>query len=81
MPLIIDSHSERLARKLADATGTTLDEAVRDALRARLAAVDGRSALGRDADIRDIQAYVKSLPVVDPRPGDEILYDEFGLPK
>ncbi|GJG86008.1 hypothetical protein tb265_11890 [Gemmatimonadetes bacterium T265] len=79
MPIVIDPTTERLVRELADATGTMLDAVVRDAVRARLADVGRRPAPG--ASIADVQAYIKSLPVIDPRPGDEILYDEFGLPK
>lgn len=33
------------------------------------------------ADISDIQAFVASLPDRDTRPDDEILYDDFGLPR
>lgn len=31
--------------------------------------------------IRDIQRRVAELPVLDPRPIDEVIYDEDGLPK
>ena len=80
MPIVITDHdTERLVRRLADVTGATLDVAIADAVRARLVDMGRRPAPG--ASIADIQAYVKSLPIIDPRPGDEILYDEFGLPK
>lgn len=72
----------RLARELADATGTSLTRAVTDALRERLAAVRRRQdAAELRASIADLQSFVASLPVRDARAAEEILgYDEHGLP-
>jgi len=75
-----DAH--RLARELARRTGESLTEAVTEALRLRLAALDPlpRGDL-LDAEVAEIQAFVASLPDRDPRSADEILgYDAQGLP-
>ncbi|GAA0656743.1 antitoxin VapB [Sphingomonas insulae] len=32
-------------------------------------------------DVRQVQARIRTLPVLDPRSPDEILYDEDGLPR
>lgn len=74
--------ADRLARELADRTGETLTEAVVVALRERLARVRGRTqARPLREELAAIRARVATLPVLDPRPGDEILgYDEHGLP-
>ena len=83
--VILDHDTEHLVRRLANATGATLDEALRDALRARLASLTPArpklSADEFDAEIARIQAEVARLPVLDPRTPEEMLYDEFGLPK
>ena len=93
MPFTIDDPEvERLARELAEATGEPLSNAVAAALRERL----DRARAGWDAgrrgapqhggapqfrSVEEIQAYVASLPVLDPRTPDEIVgYDESGLP-
>jgi antitoxin VapB len=72
----------RLAQELATLTGESLTDVVTSALRARLTVVrrqKDQSALM--ADIQQIQAFVASLPDLDPRTPEEILgYDEFGLP-
>lgn len=74
--------AERLAHRLAAATGETITEAVTVALRERLALVersDQRSAL--EADVAAIQAFVAAQPDLDVRSADEILgYDAAGLP-
>jgi antitoxin VapB len=72
----------RLAQELARLTGESLTDVVTTALRDRLAMIrrqQERSALM--ADIRQIQAFVASLPDLDSRSPDEIVgYDDFGLP-
>lgn len=72
----------QLVRRLAAATGQSVDEALAEAVRVQLATVEGERQVGRNVDVSDLQARIAALPVRDPRPGDEILYDdEFGLPK
>jgi hypothetical protein len=51
----------------------TLDEAER--------ARDRRERAARERRIKKILAEVRKLPILDPRPADEMLYDEDGLPK
>ena len=79
---IKNPEADRLAHELAEETGETLTQAVTTAIRERLAAV--RRQQGRErvhADVRNVQAFVASLPDRDRRSAEEILgYDEFGLP-
>lgn len=84
MPLSIkDSETERLGRALAKETGETITEAVKTALRERLARVRQRHRGRRLADeLDEIARRCASLPVLDARSADEILgYDERGLPR
>jgi antitoxin VapB len=74
---------EELATALARATGETKTEAVRRALRDRLARVRRERAKRRLADELDaIARECAALPVRDHRSADEILgYDEHGAPR
>jgi antitoxin VapB len=77
----IEAH--KLARKLADATGESLTDAVKVAVRERLERLRGaRSAglSGRLLDIgRDCAAHIKEpFRSLD---HDSLLYDERGLPR
>jgi antitoxin VapB len=75
--------ADRLARRLAAATGETITIAVLVALRERLERVE-RKRLSKAAlleEIRAISHHCASLPVLDSRSEDEILgYDENGIP-
>lgn len=79
---IKNTETHQLAHQLAEETGETLTQAVTTAVRERLASVrrkDRRQEVL--ASVRDIQAFVQSLPDRDERTPEEILgYDEFGLP-
>ena len=80
---IRDPETHRLARAVADATGETMTEAVKTALRERLARVGqtGEAERRRRYEVDRACRRFRALPVVDPRPFDEILgYDENGLP-
>lgn len=73
--------ADQLAHELAETTGESLTEAVTTALRERLAAVRRpRKRTPSLERIREIQAFVASLPDRDSRTLEEILYDENGLP-
>lgn len=80
---IKNPEANRLAHELADLTGESLTDAVTTAIRDRLSVIRRRS--DRDdlmSDIRQIQAFVASIPDQDERTPDEIIgYDEFGMPR
>ncbi len=79
---IKDPETDRLARQLAATTGETLTDAIREALRERLAREAKRARRGLGAEVRRIQERVARLPVLDDRTDDAILgYDENGLPR
>ncbi len=79
---IRNRETEELAQELASLTGETKTEAVRRALRDQLVRLQ-RERKGRRLahELDEIALRCASLPVLDPRPADEILgYDENGLP-
>jgi antitoxin VapB len=79
---IKNEEAHRLASRLADATGTTLTEAVTTAIRETLARKGTRPGLDSlVAEVAEIQAFVADLPDRDTRTAEEILgYDAAGLP-
>lgn len=78
---IKDPETDRLARELAAATGESLTDAIRNALRDRLEREKGRAYPSIAAKIRRVQERMARLPVLDPRPADELVrYDEHGVP-
>ncbi|HSM37414.1 MAG TPA: type II toxin-antitoxin system VapB family antitoxin [Longimicrobiales bacterium] len=79
---IKNPEAHRLAREVADRTGETLTEAVTEALRRRLAALEERSPdPGVLSATEDVRRLLASLPDLDTRPAEEILgYDDTGLP-
>jgi antitoxin VapB len=83
MPISIkDPETDRLARALAAATGESLTEAIRRALKDRLERETHRARGGIGAEVRRIQERLARLPVLDRRSADEIVgYDEHGLPR
>ena len=79
---IKDPETDRLARALAAATGESLTDAIRSALRDRLERESHRARRGSGVEVRRIQERIARLPVLDHRPADELLgYDEHGLPR
>jgi len=82
---IKDPETDRLARELAATTGETLTDAIREALRERLAREAQRATRARrgvSAEVRRIQERIARLPVLDARTDDEILgYDDYGVPR
>lgn len=79
---IKDPEAVRLARAVARYTGETMTQAVITALRERLAREECKA---QDIDIlvdevMQIGRHFSTLPVLDPRTLDEMLYDESGLP-
>lgn len=79
---IKDPETDRLARALAAATGESLTDAIRAALRDRLERESQRGRRGIGAEIRRIQERLARLPVLDARSAEEIIgYDDRGLPR
>ncbi len=85
--LALDDDTEILARRLAEVTGKSLPEIVRQAIEAEAAKVglDQPAAVLRQdilARMIEITDGFKELPVLDVRPADDIIgYDEHGLPR
>jgi antitoxin VapB len=79
---IKDTETDELARELAAATGETLTDAVKTALREQLMRIRARRPQrSRRDELAEIARRCAALPVLDRRPADEILgYDENGLP-
>jgi antitoxin VapB len=81
---IRDPEVHRLARAVADATGETMTEAVRNALAQRLRQMNEVPEAERRRRIEaamELARRFAELPVEDARPVDELLaYDEDGLP-
>jgi antitoxin VapB len=78
---IKDPETDQLARQLAQVTGEKITDAVKIAVRERLdreARNRGKASLER---LMTIARRIASRPVVDPTPPDEMLYDEYGLPR
>lgn len=83
MPLNIkDPETDALVREMAAFTGESITVAVQTATRERMERLRGRSRADLlRADLLEIVDRCARLPVVDRRPGDEILgYDADGLP-
>jgi antitoxin VapB len=79
---IKDPETDRLARELAEATGESLTEAIRNAIRDRLERESRRAYPSVTARVRRVQERLARLKVLDPRPADAIIdYDEHGVPK
>lgn len=79
---IKDPEAEKLAREVARLTGDTMTGAVIAALRERLAR-EARKAEDREYLTKEIMAIADhfcSLPVLDNRSPEDMLYDEHGLP-
>ncbi len=83
MPLTIkDADTEALTKRLASLTGESLTQAVKQAVRERLAQVEKiRRALRLADELDHIALNCTNLPRRDRRSADEIVgYDKRGLP-
>lgn len=83
MALNIRNHeTEKLAAAVAAMTGETKTQAVTEALKERLERLKRRKSRRRVAErLDEIAQHCASLPVLDTRSPEDILYDEHGLPK
>ena len=80
---IRNERTEALASELAALTGETKTEAITQAIAARLASLkkqQQRSHLLVD-ELDEIALHCASLPVLDDRNAEAMLYDENGLPQ
>lgn len=79
---IKSAEAHELAKELAEVRGTTMTDAVTEALRRTLDdEVRGCEPGVLIEEIREIQRFVADLPDRDARSAEEILgYDEHGLP-
>lgn len=72
---------DELAQRLARLTGEDIETALERAIEERLARIAPPAPADRNAAIRSFFDRACHLPVLDPRPADEIVgYDRFGLP-
>ena len=80
---IRNSETERLAEAVAKLAGETKTQAVKQALKDRLARLRRERSRRRLADeLDEIARHCARLPVRDSRTPDEILgYDEIGVPR
>jgi antitoxin VapB len=79
---IRNHETEKLASDLAALTGETKTEAVTKALRERLALMKRRRNKRRLADrLDEIAKHCASLPMLDRRTAEDMLYDDQGLPR
>lgn len=75
---IKDRETEEIVRRLAQQTGLSITDAVRQAAAEKLAAIDADKEK-RKAALRAIIAEGRGLPILDTRSDDEILgYNERG---
>ena len=77
---IKDPETDELVRRLAEMTGEKITEVVKISVKERL---DREQQARGKASLEEIMAIAReiaSLPVVDPRSLEEMLYDEHGLP-
>ena len=81
--LIKDPETDGLIREVAARTGETMTQAVRTAMRVRLASLPEPKRAGR-LDMAKIDAFLAEIAacrIDDPRTDDEIIgYDENGVP-
>ncbi len=78
---IRNSETENLANELARLTGETKTEAVKKALFARLQKIKQQQDTQHLAEeLNEIAEHCATLPILDNRSAEEILYDENGLP-
>jgi antitoxin VapB len=79
---IRNKEAERLAAELSALTGESRTKAVAEALKDRLARLKKQQAKKEMADrLDEIAKHCASLPVLDDRNPEDMLYDEIGMPR
>jgi antitoxin VapB len=77
---IKDAETDLLVRRLVGLTGERITDAVRIAVQDRLNRELRRRDRGEVDRISQIVRAYRRKPVVDPRPADDLLYDDDGMP-
>jgi antitoxin VapB len=79
---IKNSHTEKLARQVAEATGESITEAIQKSLQERIERLQKQRRKKQvEARLEEIVLRLRALPVLDKRSADEIIsYDEHGIP-
>jgi antitoxin VapB len=77
---IRNSETEKLVNELAALTDESKTEAVTKAVKARLHQLKNRHRYRLVDRLNEIAKHCASLPVLDPRVPEAMLYDEKGLP-
>jgi antitoxin VapB len=80
--LIRDEEADRMIRQLAERTGETITDAVKNAVSEKLlrTPLSEREIEDRKRRLYELLAKFDAIPTVDPRPADEILgFNEQGL--
>ena len=75
-----DKSVDRLARELAELEGKTITEVIAEALTDKHEKLMSER-MDRRRKIEELRAALRALPVLDPTPSDELLYDEYGVPR
>lgn len=79
---IKNPEAREIATELSQLMGESVTQVVTTALREKLEReTKKRSREGLAERLLEIGRRASALPVLDPRDPDEMLYDEFGLPK
>ena len=79
---IKSAETRKLATELAKITGASVTEVVTVALREKLEREKTKTSREGIAEkLMEIGRRAAALPVLDPRDPDEMLYDDYGLPK
>lgn len=79
---IKNPETRQLAAELAKITGASVTEVVTVALREKLEREKARTSRDGIAErLMEIGRRAAALPVLDRRDPDEMLYDQYGLPK
>jgi antitoxin VapB len=79
---IKNSHTEKLARQVAEVTGESITEAIQKSLQERIERLQKQRRQKQvEARLEEIVLRLRALPVLDKRSADEIIgYDEHGIP-
>ena len=78
---IKDPETDNLARELADLTGASITDAVKTSLRTSIIQARRRQGKASLDELLAIAQRCAARPVLDDRDPDDMLYDDYGIPK